>query len=145
VSWVRQGERVACREHLPPRLTVLNGLPSLLYFGSSRAQPLSPPSCGSDRWVLEGRDSSFSHDRKMKATVCLPALLPQLSSPLSLITTHFVLFLRSLTLFPQLSSITVMAKRKATAEDLLARAESNGYMFQLRCAIATKWLGPKLS
>jgi hypothetical protein len=77
---------------------------SLRYFWAS-----SRP-CGSDRQILEGVEACSVMSALCSATRAFP-LLPPSFSLLSLPTAAF----------------TIMAKRKATTEELGARAETNGY------------------
>jgi hypothetical protein len=69
----------------------------------------------------------------MKMTVCLLLLnLALLSSfSLSLIVTRSVLLFLLLLAFPTTTFSTTMGKRKVTAEELLARADSNSYQGDL--------------
>jgi hypothetical protein len=77
---------------------------SLRYFWA-----LSRP-CGSDRQILEGVEACSVMSAVCSATRAFPLLPPSFS------------------LFPlPTAAFTIMAKRKATTEELGARAETNGY------------------
>jgi hypothetical protein len=66
---------------------------------------------GSDRQILKGVEARSATSAVRSATPAFPPLLPP--SPSSL--------------FPSAAFPTIMARRKATAEELGARAKSNGY------------------
>jgi hypothetical protein len=85
-----------------------NGLPSLRYFGLSPTQPLR----------LALMDPT---DRYLRAWKPVPSC-PQFDQQ-RVLSRFFSLLLP----LPMATFSTIMAKRKATAEELEARAESNGY------------------
>ena len=66
---------------------------------------LPPRPCGSDRQILEGVKARSVMPAVWSSMRAFPFLLP----------------------LPTAAFSTIMAKRKATAEELEARAESNGY------------------
>jgi hypothetical protein len=106
------------RVHAHPRsMGPKNGLPSLRYFGLPPAQPLRlAPVDPTDRYLRAWKPVpsclQFDQQRMLSRFFSLlpPSFLPPLLLPL-----------------PAAPFSTIMAKRKATAEELEARAESNGY------------------
>jgi hypothetical protein len=105
-----EGGRTACVSHArSPSFDGPKSAPFVLFLGHSRTTASSRPR-EPDRQVLEERASLFSHAHKDNG--------PSFSSyPLGLIATRSVPFLCA----------SYMEKRKVTAEELLARAESDGY------------------
>jgi hypothetical protein len=111
---------------------VTDRLPSSHCFLDRPVQPLYILMDPIDGYLKRVEPFSHTHDMKMTDCLLLLLILALLSSfSLGLIITRSVLLFLFLLAFRTAAFSTTMRKRKVTAEELLARADSNSYQGDL--------------